>query len=113
MADPNPKVRAAGVAVLGLLLGLGSGVMLGRGLAVVPGAVDLDVPGAMTLSVFCGGTTVHGQGTTIQFLARDQRCDIEAALSPVMPLRGTVEIGDPGRYRCRRNGTELQCAGPL
>jgi hypothetical protein len=66
----------------------------------------------MALSVFCGDTTVHSDGTDIAFLARDETCEIEAALSPVMPIRGQVFVTSPGAYRCTRDGTALICAGP-
>ncbi len=59
-----------------------------------------------------GKTTVTADGTDVSFLARDEPCELEAALSPVMPIRGQVYVGEPGSYRCQRDGTELLCTGP-
>ncbi|MFT4628442.1 MAG: hypothetical protein ACI8PZ_007137 [Myxococcota bacterium] len=113
MADGgNPKLAIAGTAAATLLLGLGSGALLAGQLTPTPGAVHLQVSGAMALTVFCGDTTVNREGNEIRFLARDQECKIEAALSPVMPIRGELFVTTPGRYRCSRDGTELLCAGP-
>ena len=112
MSSTNPKVVVAGTSAATLLLGLAAGWMVGGRLGAKDGAVDLHVSGAMALTVFCDGTTVNRDGTDIRFLARDESCEIEAALSPVMPIRGQVFVTSPGRYRCSRDGTDLICSGP-
>jgi hypothetical protein len=105
-------VRLAGTAAITLLLGLGAGFLVGTQAAGQGGAVELHVPGAMNISVFCGEETVHGQGTRVRFLARDRECEVEISLSPVMPLRGSLQVAGPGAYRCQREGMELLCSGP-
>lgn len=112
MPRRNPKVAVAGAAAVTLVLGLAAGALLGSRLGGSAGAVSLHVNGAMALTVFCGTTTVHSDGTDVDFLARDEPCEVEAALSPVMPVRGQLYVTSPGAYRCTRDGTVLICSGP-
>ena len=39
--------------------------------------------------------------------------DIEAPLSPVMPVRGHLVLDGSARYQCRRRAMEFVCAGEV
>ena len=102
-----PKVRIAAIAgvAAGGLLWSSPGPRL-------PPSVELHVPGAISVHVYCGGETfmtAKGVFDTLTFSPDGARCDVEAPLSPVMPLRGTLEIGGGDRYRCVRQGIDLIC----
>ncbi len=113
MAAPSPKVRLAGTACVTLLLGLGAGIFLNPlGLASEE-SYQIEVEGTLRMSVTCGPTTVHQEGSEVRFLASPGACEVEAMLSPVMPVRGQVTLAAPGRYRCERVEVDLQCSGPL
>ncbi len=78
------------------------------------GPVSVTVPGAMSLSIHCGGDdTTHANGEQATFTPDGNRCDIEAPLTAVMPLRGTLELDGHRAYECARDssGMELVC-GP-
>ncbi|MEQ1506106.1 MAG: hypothetical protein ABMB14_27990 [Myxococcota bacterium] len=73
--------------------------------------MTLTVPGAMNLAVHCGGDdTYFADGEQITFVPDGPRCDVEAPLSPVMPVRGMLDVGRSGGYRCVRKAMELVCA---
>ena len=75
--------------------------------------MQLTVPGALRLAVHCGGAhTVHQRGETAEFVPVGSVCEIEAPLSPVMPLRGQLQVTRSRFYRCERAGMDLQC-GPV
>lgn len=75
------------------------------------GPITLQVPGALRISAHCGGDdTVHQRGDTAEFVPQGPRCEIEAPLSPVMPLYGQLELTSARSYRCERAGMELRCA---
>ena len=76
-------------------------------------AYEIAVQGTLRMSVTCGATTVHQEGDRVRFLAAPGACEVEAMLSPVMPVRGQVTLEVPGRYRCERVEVDLQCEGPL
>jgi hypothetical protein len=112
MADSTPpKVRAALIGGLLLVLGLASGAMLfGGGGAALPASVELEVPGAMSVSAYCGGDTTHREeGTVLRWQPAGARCDIEAPLTPSIPLRGVLEVGQSARYTCVRHHLDLVC----
>ena len=71
------------------------------------------VAGTLRTSVTCGTTTVHTEGPEARFLAGPGDCEVEAMLSPVMPVRGTVSLSEPGSYMCTRVEVDLHCEGPL
>jgi hypothetical protein len=111
------KVRVALFAGLTLLLGLLAGAMLaGCGEKGPPPLIRVHVPGAIQVSVYCGGVTTHrtqaANADTLEF-EREQgestHCELEAPISPVMPLRGTLELTSAGSYRCDRDGVVLVC----
>jgi len=106
-------VRLAGTAAVTLLLGFGTGFMAGQQLGGGEGVVELEVPGAVAISAFCGKATVHGNGTKVSFVTSAAQCEIEAPLSPAMPLRGKLDVSRPGKYRCKHESTQLDCEGPL
>jgi hypothetical protein len=110
---PSPKVRLAGTAVVTLLLGLGAGSLLTPGGSGLAGAYTLTVEGTLRTSVTCGTTTVHTEGPEARFLAEPGSCEVEAMLSPVMPIRGRVTLSGPGSYTCTRVEVDLHCEGPL
>jgi len=114
------KVQVAMVAGLTLVLGLLAGAMLGgcgpSGPPGPPPEVTVKVPGAIQVSVFCGGdTTYRTEGPNVDTLvfepgpADTTHCEIEAPLSPVMPLRGTLTLSRAWSYRCDRDGVVLAC----
>ena len=73
-------------------------------------SVELHVPGALRLAVYCGGdTTVHQQGPRATFVPEGPRCRVDAPLSPVMPVRGELELTSARRYTCGRDGVMLAC----
>ncbi len=113
MPDPSPKVRLAGTACVTLLLGLGAGVFLNPLGLTSEKAYEIAVEGTLRMSVTCATTTVHQEGSSARFLAAPGVCEVEAMLSPVMPVRGQVNLAAPGRYRCERVEVDLQCEGPL
>lgn len=92
------------------LLGLGTGTMIHTASGSSGGSVRIKVPGAMNLSVHCGGTVTHfADGELIEFIPEGDRCDIEAPLSPVMPVRGELALGRSLDYECTRRAMELVC----
>jgi len=115
MADTMPpKVRGALVGGLLLVLGLASGAFLFGGAGGVPtGPVTLTVPGAMAVSAYCGGEQTFrsddAQPDTLTFVPAGPRCDIEAPLTPSLPLRGVLEVGRGSAYACVRDGLDLVC----
>lgn len=113
MPAPSPKVRLAGTAVVTLMLGLGAGSLLQPWGSTSGEAYEIEVEGTLRMSVTCGATTVHQEGSQVRFLASPGACEVEAMLSPVMPVRGAVTLAAPGAYRCERVEVELKCAGPL
>lgn len=101
--------RTAAVFGLVCALGLGTGAVLHS--AGPAGPITLSVPGAMNLAVHCGGdATYFADGEQIEFVPEGTTCDIEAPLSPVMPVRGELELGWASRYKCTRHAMELVCA---
>ncbi|HHO53297.1 MAG TPA: hypothetical protein ENK18_21105 [Deltaproteobacteria bacterium] len=75
------------------------------------GPVSVTVPGAISLSLHCGGEeTHHASGSSTRFTPDGPRCDVEAPLSPVMPLRGQLELTGAASYTCERIGMELDCS---
>lgn len=100
--------RTVGVLGLVSILGLGTGAVLHT--AGPAGPVVLTVPGAMNLSVHCGGEVTHfADGEQIEFVPDGPSCDIEAPLSPVMPVRGALTVGWSSKYECSRHAMELVC----
>ena len=99
-----------GVIGLVSLLGLGTGTMIHTASGSPGGVVRLTVPGAMNLSVHCGGTVTHfADGDHIEFSPEGPSCDLEAPLSPVMPVRGELVLGRSLDYECTRHAMELIC----
>jgi hypothetical protein len=97
------------VAILGIAgLAIGAGAVPSRA-----GAITITVPGAMSLAVHCGGDETHfADGDEIRVVPEGQSCDIEAPLSPVMPVRGELRVdGWSAAYRCQRKAMELHCTG--
>lgn len=75
------------------------------------GEVTIEVPGAASIAVHCGGDeTHHGDGPSISFQPDGTRCDIEAPLTAVLPLRGELELGRATRYKCVRDHMDLACS---
>ncbi len=74
-----------------------------------PSWVTVTVPGAMNLSAFCGGETRFADGEQISFSPEHDACDLEAPLSPVMPLRGRLTLSRATSYVCDRKGMDLEC----
>jgi hypothetical protein len=112
------KARTALIAGATLVLGVAAGGMLWSspsGTPSLPASVSLHVPGAISVHVYCGGKetfmTPKGEHDTLSFAPDGASCDVEAPLSPVMPLRGRLQVGDATRYRCVRQGVDLIC-GP-
>ena len=94
----------AGLSVAGVL---GLSVAAARSTQEV---VTIHVRGAHTLSVYCGGEeTVHVRGDEAKLVPATAHCFIEAPLSPVMPLRGELEIGGRSRVDCDRVNMTLDC----
>jgi hypothetical protein len=112
VGDPLSTVSLRRLAAV-----LGGGVALGSaGLAIGAGgghtgAITITVPGAMNLAVHCGGEETHfSDGDVIRLVPEGTTCDIEAPLSPVMPVRGELAVdGWSSGYRCRRKAMELDC----
>ena len=109
-----PKVRTALVAALTLVLGIAAGAFLWSGPSdALPSPVTLFVPGAINIHVYCGGAstfmTDRGEHDSLDFAPDGASCDVEASLSPVMPLRGSLQLGASARYRCVRQGVDLIC----
>lgn len=76
------------------------------------GAITLTVPGALRIAAHCGGEeTVHQRGDTAEFVPAGPLCEIEAPMSPVLPLYGQLRVGSERAYRCERHGVDLEC-GP-
>ncbi len=100
-------MRTVGVGIVSLALGFGAG-WVGH-LRTAAGIVEIHVPGAMTTSVACGRLSVNADGDTTHFVASPGRCRVEAALTPVMPLRGEIELSGAGRYVCSRRDDSLDC----
>lgn len=72
--------------------------------------VTLEVEGALNVSAYCGGEDTHfAEGEALTFVPEAARCDLEAPLSPQMPLRGQVVLDGGGRYRCDRRDMSLVC----
>lgn len=74
-----------------------------------PTWVTISVPGAMNVSAYCGGETRFADGEEISFSPEHGACELEAPLSPVMPLRGSFELSRADRYVCDRDGMDLVC----
>ena len=100
---------------LTLAAAIGSIVACGLGFSVAaarstPTVVTIHVPGARTISVYCGGDdTVHADGDEAQVEPATSHCHIEAPLSPVMPLRGELQVGASDRVECLRENMTLIC----
>lgn len=118
-SERPPKVQAAMFAAVTLILGLLAGSFL-AGCSDPPGPpveVTVHVPGAIQISAHCGGeTTYRTQGAnqdTLTFqtgVGDTTTCELEAPLSPVMPLRGQLLLSrDSWTYRCDRDGVVLVC----
>lgn len=110
----GPKWKwLAGAAAVVIVLGV-LGIMAPKQAGGThDGPVTVTVPGAMSLSIHCGGDdTTHANGEQATFTPDGSRCDIEAPLTAVMPLRGTLELDGSRRYVCGRDGSgmELACA---
>lgn len=75
------------------------------------GPITVTVPGALNISLHCGGEeTHHANGSSTSFTPDGSLCDVEAPLSPVMPLRGQLELTGASAYTCARSGMELSCS---
>lgn len=116
MADTPPKVKGALFGGLLLVLGLATGAMVfgGRAGPSAPatpsGPITVTVPGAMLVSAFCGsGETARSSTDTLTFVPAGTTCDIEAPLTPAIPLRGQLAVGSSDAYRCVRAGLDLVC----
>jgi hypothetical protein len=98
-----------GAGLIGALV-LGTGAVLAS--SSEGGAVTIRVPGAINISAYCGGEQTHfADGEQITFVPEGNRCDLEAPLSQVMPLRGQIDLGRSSTYRCDRDGMDLVCRG--
>jgi hypothetical protein len=75
-----------------------------------PSWVTVSVPGAMNVSAYCGGETRFADGEQISFSPELEGCDLEAPLSPVMPLRGHLTLTRATEYVCARKGMDLECS---
>jgi hypothetical protein len=106
------KKRLTGTAAVagGVILLSGTVLLLGTASGEASGDVSVKVPGAVSISVFCGGEqTWHGDGDVITFVPDGQHCEIEAPLSAVMPLRGSLELNHAATYECGRVRMDLVC----
>ena len=75
------------------------------------GEVTLTVVGALNVSAYCGGEETHfAEGTSLTFVPEKADCDVEAPLSPTMPLRGRVHLDQAGAWRCDRRDMSVVCA---
>jgi hypothetical protein len=74
-----------------------------------PSWITVSVPGAMNVSAFCGGETRFADGEQISFSPEHEVCELEAPLSPVMPLRGSLTLSRATEYACDRKGMDLVC----
>jgi hypothetical protein len=74
-----------------------------------PSWVTVSVPGAMNVSAYCGGETRFADGEQISFSPEHETCELEAPLSPVMPLRGQLTLSRATAYVCDRKGMDLEC----
>jgi hypothetical protein len=110
--DKKRLTNAAALAATIMLL-LGTGMVLGTQTGEAAGDISVRVKGAVSVSVFCGGEhTWHTDGELLTFSPDGARCEIEAPLSAVMPLRGTLEIeGSARSYECGRVRMDLVCSG--
>lgn len=93
---------ALGVVAIGAAVGTAWG-------EARPSWVTVSVPGAMNVSAFCGGETRFADGEQISFSPEHEVCDLEAPLSPVMPLRGQLTLSRATSYVCEREGMDLDC----
>jgi hypothetical protein len=111
----HDKRRLTGAATIagGALLLMGTGMVLGTQTGEAAGDISVRVAGAVSISVFCGGEqTWHTDGDLLTFAPDGRQCEIEAPLSAVMPLRGTLELeGSKKSYECGRVRMDLVCTG--
>lgn len=105
-----PTARYAVALAVVAALGIGTGALVLPSSSSASGPVTVRVPGAISVAVHCGGNTVHGDGEEISFTPADPLCDIEAPLTPVMPLRGQLQVGSARAYSCARKGMDLDCS---
>lgn len=118
MADTTPpKVKGALFGGLLLVLGLATGAMVfgnvGGGASAAAHPITLTVPGAMQINVFCGGSVTERSAEatpeTLTFVPAGPTCDVEAPLTPAIPLRGELAVGPGDAYLCVRSGLDLVC----
>ncbi len=109
MVQKSWKLALGGVFVVALI-GAGGAMLPQAAGGHHTGPVTITVPGALNLSLHCGGDeTHHSDGPSAQVVPDGHLCDVEAPLSPAMPLRGQLEITGAASYTCARDGMELDC----